>query len=56
MHWAKDTSDGNVLSIHKLNFPCKTSTNHTFQYWQKKLENPGIDPGTSHMISERSTT
>ena len=27
-------------------------------YWKiqwKKLENPGIDPGTSHMRSERST-
>ena len=26
--------------------------------WRKKndcLENPGIDPGTSHMLSERST-
>ena len=22
---------------------------------QKDLENPGIDPGTSHMLSERST-
>ena len=21
----------------------------------KKLDNPGIDPGTSHMLSERST-
>ena len=24
--------------------------------WEKGLENPGIDPGTSHMLSERSTT
>ena len=23
---------------------------------KKLLENPGIDPGTSHMLSERSTT
>ena len=23
---------------------------------KKILENPGIDPGTSHMLSERSTT
>ena len=23
---------------------------------KKMLENPGIDPGTSHMLSERSTT
>ena len=22
---------------------------------KKKLDNPGIDPGTSHMLSERST-
>ena len=22
----------------------------------KRMENPGIDPGTSHMLSERSTT
>ena len=22
---------------------------------KKRLENPGIDPGTSHMLSERST-
>ena len=24
--------------------------------WLKRLEIPGIDPGTSHMLSERSTT
>ena len=23
---------------------------------QNTVENPGIDPGTSHMLSERSTT
>ena len=23
---------------------------------KKRMENPGIDPGTSHMLSERSTT
>ena len=27
-----------------------------FPKGKKILENPGIDPGTSHMLSERSTT
>ena len=28
----------------------------TLQTLEKRLEDPGIDPGTSHMLSERSTT
>ena len=30
-----------------------TTTNNILK--GKNLENPGIDPGTSHMLSERST-
>ena len=33
----------------------KTNTSSTKSFRKKGLENPGIDPGTSHMLSERST-
>ena len=35
----------------------KNTCTPKFRKMQKsQLENPGIDPGTSHMLSERSTT
>ena len=37
---------------------CKSQNKFIPENLRKKLflENPGIDPGTSHMLSERSTT
>ena len=37
-------------------FNLTTTEGDWFKLLQNVMENPGIDPGTSHMQSERSTT
>ena len=43
---------GNKVCIFRVHF----LYGEDFKKAQNNLENPGIDPGTSHMLSERSTT
>ena len=46
----------NVGTSEKIRL--KETVQYNLKYCQEKkcwLENPGIDPGTSHMLSERST-
>ena len=42
--------------LHRSVFNLTTTEGDWFKLLQKGMENPGIDPGTSHMQSERSTT
>lgn len=49
--------DNRVIPLPRLFFENSRAKKTKCTYTKNTvLENPGIDPGTSHMLSERSTT